>query len=224
MHSAVWPNLRILQYSNELMKKSWGFSGQFCLNDTVRQQGVHQHVRVKFSTQHVVCDVAEIHMTNCFCNSYSRFMTNEARLKINLSRMRNDLCFYMGLDQRTNNTSAASIKLSCLCFMTSWAEFKKKSSRLDLIAATISNWTCLRVSLERWKHSLSDLLMTIWFIRGHHVATHSPDAKYFILPNQVLANKKTMTTHEPTNLSASVADLLFHVHLCKLFSWRQLQG
>lgn len=140
------------------MEKSWDFSVQFRLDDSVRQQGDHQCVNVRFSTQHVVWDVAETHMTNCFCNSRARFMTNEARLKINLSQMRNDMWSYKGLDQWTNNTSAASIKLSCLFFMTSWTEFKKEGNSPYLMAATISNGACLWMSLERWKHSPADLL------------------------------------------------------------------
>lgn len=76
------------------------------------------------SSPNIVWDIAVIHMKNCFCNSRARFMTNEERLKINLSQMRNDMWSYKGLDQRTNSTSAASIKSSCLFFMTSWNEFK----------------------------------------------------------------------------------------------------
>lgn len=141
------------QYSNKLMEKSWDFSLRFWLNHSVRLQGDHQCVNVRFFTQHVVQDVAETHMTNCFCNSQAIFMTNEARLKINLSQMRDNMWSYKGLDQGTNNTSGASIKLSCHFFMTSWTEFKKKDNRPYLIVAKISNRTYLWMSSERWKHS-----------------------------------------------------------------------
>lgn len=117
-----------------------------------------------------------------FCNSHARFMTNEARLKINLSQMRNDMWSYKGLDQWTDNTSAASIKLSCRFFMTSWTEFKNKGNRPYLMAAKISNRTCMDV-MGKMKAFSYWLVMTIWYIRGYHVADCSPDAdaaKYFI--------------------------------------------
>lgn len=184
------------------MEKNWDFSVQSWLIDSVRQHGEHQCVNTRFSTQHVVWDAAETHKTNCLCNPHARFMTNEARLKINLSQMRNDMRSYKGLDQQTNNTSAAPIKLSCLFFMTSWSEFKKKGNGPYLMAAKVSNGTCPWMSLERWKHSPADL---VWLYDTSGGVTLQTAARMH-MQQEVFHWTRPRTKHEPTDPSASVAD------------------